>query len=207
MESDSMDAWTANQECITILDCNIPPADEPVFSHLLHTYASETNKTIMMWMRFQPTQMDFRPDSKSSSVEEIMQHHLLSERRFFGEFLGTAEPAADLVLPAERSPKAYTDRLRELAFPRLAFFAICSSKWWLEAVPFFDVSRERIWIFWRRLLHSAHHRAQLTVYLRLLGTPVPAIYGPSADETWAAADPTNSVDAAQRKKVQPGLSH
>jgi uncharacterized damage-inducible protein DinB len=30
--------------------------------------------------------------------------------------------------------------------------------------------------------HLAHHRGQLTVYLRLLDLPVPAIYGPSADE-------------------------
>lgn len=30
--------------------------------------------------------------------------------------------------------------------------------------------------------HSIHHRAQLTVYLRQLGVPVPGIYGPSADE-------------------------
>jgi uncharacterized damage-inducible protein DinB len=31
-------------------------------------------------------------------------------------------------------------------------------------------------------MHLAHHRGQLTVYLRLNGAPVPAIYGPSADE-------------------------
>ena len=30
--------------------------------------------------------------------------------------------------------------------------------------------------------HLAHHRGQLTVYLRLNGAPVPAIYGPSADD-------------------------
>ncbi len=30
--------------------------------------------------------------------------------------------------------------------------------------------------------HLAHHRAQLTVYLRLNDIPVPAIYGPSADD-------------------------
>jgi uncharacterized damage-inducible protein DinB len=30
--------------------------------------------------------------------------------------------------------------------------------------------------------HLAHHRGQLTVYLRLTGALVPAIYGPSADE-------------------------
>ena len=32
------------------------------------------------------------------------------------------------------------------------------------------------------LNHQIHHRAQLGVYLRLLDVPVPAIYGPSADE-------------------------
>lgn len=32
------------------------------------------------------------------------------------------------------------------------------------------------------LNHSYHHRGQLSVYLRLLGVPVPSIYGPSADE-------------------------
>ena len=32
--------------------------------------------------------------------------------------------------------------------------------------------------------HWSHHRGQLTVYLRLTGVPVPAIYGPSADEAF-----------------------
>jgi uncharacterized damage-inducible protein DinB len=32
------------------------------------------------------------------------------------------------------------------------------------------------------LNHVIHHRAQLTVYFRLLGIPVPGLYGPSADE-------------------------
>jgi uncharacterized damage-inducible protein DinB len=31
-------------------------------------------------------------------------------------------------------------------------------------------------------LHLAHHRGQLTVYLRLNDVPVPSLYGPSADE-------------------------
>jgi uncharacterized damage-inducible protein DinB len=32
------------------------------------------------------------------------------------------------------------------------------------------------------LMHLSHHRGQLTVYLRLNDIPVPAIYGPSADD-------------------------
>lgn len=38
------------------------------------------------------------------------------------------------------------------------------------------------WVRTAMLSHWYHHRAQLTVYLRLLDVPVPAIYGPSADE-------------------------
>ena len=36
----------------------------------------------------------------------------------------------------------------------------------------------RSWLF----SHIIHHRGQLTVYLRMTGSPVPSIYGPSADE-------------------------
>ncbi len=43
-------------------------------------------------------------------------------------------------------------------------------------LPRFDVVRSFV------LNHSIHHRAQLGVYLRLNDVPVPAIYGPSADE-------------------------
>ncbi len=32
------------------------------------------------------------------------------------------------------------------------------------------------------LNHMVHHRAQLTIYFRLAGIPVPGLYGPSADE-------------------------
>ena len=32
------------------------------------------------------------------------------------------------------------------------------------------------------LYHTVHHRGQLSVYLRLNDVPVPAIYGPTADE-------------------------
>lgn len=35
--------------------------------------------------------------------------------------------------------------------------------------------------------HVIHHRAQLTVYYRLNGVPVPALYGPSADENSMSA--------------------
>jgi hypothetical protein len=66
-------------------------------------------------------------------------------------------------------------------------------------VPFSAAQRERIWIFWRRILHTAHHRTQLTVYLRMLDKMVPSTYGPTSDVTWMGADPTTSVESANRK--------
>ena len=39
----------------------------------------------------------------------------------------------------------------------------------------------------QNMSHFAHHRGQLTVYLRLLDIPVPSIYGPTADEGWGGA--------------------
>lgn len=127
-----------------------------------------------------------------------MRHQLLSERRFFAEFLGLPEPPAEQVLPQRNSVEDFHKRLVELALPRLAFLAGCAEQWWLASVPFFDTQRQRVWIFWRRVLHTAHHRTQLTVYLRLLGKSVPATYGPTADVSWKGADPTTTVEAAQR---------
>jgi uncharacterized damage-inducible protein DinB len=39
------------------------------------------------------------------------------------------------------------------------------------------------------LNHLIHHRAQLSVYMRLKDIPVPSIYGPSADENRIPAEP------------------
>ena len=45
------------------------------------------------------------------------------------------------------------------------------------------VNEERRYVILRdTFMHLSHHRGQLTVYLRLNNIPVPAIYGPSADE-------------------------
>jgi uncharacterized damage-inducible protein DinB len=184
---------------IAIPDKAIPAASSPAFQHLLDTYASETNKVVAVWREFSPADLDYRPHPRGSSVGEILKHQLLSERRFFGEMMGTPEPPAAEVLPVTASPLMYAERLAALAGARLIFLAGQGNDWWFERVRFFDVERERIWIFWRRVLHTAHHRTQLTVYLRLLGRAVPATYGPTADVTWRGADPTHDVDAAGRK--------
>ena len=103
-----------------IADADIPHAANPIFQHLLDTYASETNKVVAVWRCFAPMDLNFRPYPKSSTVADILKHQLLSERRFFGEFVGTPEPPANEVLPSSLELGACITRMIELARPTAA---------------------------------------------------------------------------------------
>jgi uncharacterized damage-inducible protein DinB len=182
-----------------IHETEIPRAADPANQHLLDIYASEINKVASVWRSFDDTVLDYRPHPKSTPVADIFKHELLSSRRFFGAFLGLPEPDTAAIVPDPITVDACVERLSHLARERLPHLANASRDWWHARVAFFDVERPRIWVFWRRVLHTAHHRTQLTVYLRLLNRPVPSIYGPTADVTWSGADPTRSTDAARRR--------
>ncbi|MFQ5739127.1 MAG: DinB family protein [Acidobacteriota bacterium] len=58
-----------------------------------------------------------------------------------------------------------------------------TARWRMKSGDRVVVEAPRIGVMKQILLnHAIHHRGQLTVYLRLNDIPVPAIYGPSADE-------------------------
>ena len=59
---------------------------------------------------------------------------------------------------------------------------LLTTKWSLRAGGQVVMSEPRHIVLQDTINHLAHHRGQLTVYLRLLGRPVPAVYGPSADD-------------------------
>ncbi len=186
---------------IAIPEIEIPTAAEPVFQHLLTTYGSEANKTASMWRAVPDDLLDFKPHEKTNSIRTIFVHQLLSERRFFAQFVGTSEPPVEELLPPGETPngQAYLDKYLWLVRGRLPQLAAGTTAWWLQPRQFFGgLTRERIWIFWRRVLHTCHHRTQVQTWLRLAGAHVPAIYGPSGDVKWAEADPTYSVEAAKR---------
>jgi uncharacterized damage-inducible protein DinB len=188
-------------EYVAIPDQDVPQAADPLFQHVVATYASETNKTISMWRAVPDNVLDFTPNEKTNTIGTIMVHQILSERRFFGQFLGTEEPPVEELQPPGDKPSAsaYIEKYLWLAKRRLPQFATASAEWWLTPVPFFGgLPRERIWVFWRRVLHTCHHRTQVQTWLRLAGQFVPAIYGPSGDMKWSEADPTYSVEAAKR---------
>jgi len=185
---------------IAISDADVPRAALPLFQHLVDTYASETNKTVSIWREVTDADLTFRPHPKSNTIRDIFKHQILSERRFFAQFVGIQEPPAETLLPTGDAPSvaAYIERYVDLARLRLPQFAAADETWWTHEMPFFGLNRQRIWTFWRRVLHTCHHRTQVQTCLRLAGRHVPAVYGPSGDVSWDGADPTNSVEAAKR---------
>jgi uncharacterized damage-inducible protein DinB len=54
--------------------------------------------------------------------------------------------------------------------------------WRLLAGGNLAFEQPRLHVIRDTFLHSAHHRGQMTVYLRLLGSKVPSVYGPTADD-------------------------
>jgi uncharacterized damage-inducible protein DinB len=189
-------------EFTAIPNAEVPRAAEPAFQHVVATYASEANKTVGVWRAVPDDRLDFRPHEKTNTIRMILAHQLLSERRFFAQFVGTEEPAVEELLPPGESPdtQGYIDKYLWLVRRRLPQLAQGTTAWWLEGRPFFSgLERERIWVFWRRVLHTCHHRTQVQAWLRMAGhEPVPAIYGPSGDVQWGEADPTYSLEAAKR---------
>ncbi|WP_406696279.1 DinB family protein [Singulisphaera sp. Ch08] len=195
-------------EFVAIPEVDAPVAADPVFQHLITTYVSETNKTVGVWRAIPDDLLEFKPHVKVNTIRAILIHQVLSERRFFAQFVGTEEPPVNDLLPPGDSPTvtAYIDKYVGLAKARLPQFAAASAGWWLEERPFFGgLMRQRIWTFWRRVLHTCHHRTQVQTWLRMANAPLtPAIYGPSGDVSWDEADPTYSLEAADRGAGKSG---
>jgi hypothetical protein len=70
---------------IAIPDADVPQAVEPIFQHVVTTYASEANKTVSVWRSVPDNLLDFKPHEKTNPIRTILVHQLLSERRFFAQ--------------------------------------------------------------------------------------------------------------------------
>jgi uncharacterized damage-inducible protein DinB len=149
------------------------------FDFLAETYATERLKTLTTWSLFTEGDLAHRPAPKSRSVREQMVHQCLSEDGWFGKMLGLAIDLAPL--PAAETRDAFLGHYAEASRRRLVLLAGQPASWFEETATFFDVPRSRAWILLRRIAHSAHHRGQLTVSLRLLGRSLYSTYGPTAD--------------------------
>lgn len=148
------------------------------YRFLLEAYETEILKITGIWSAFPDQAMDFRPSSKARTVREQMEHQVQSESRWMATMLGvdTGDPN-----PETRTGHAFVAKYAADARQRLEILRSKPDSWWQEETNFFEVVRTRAWVMMRRINHSAHHRGQLVVYLRLLGLRVPSVYGPTAD--------------------------
>lgn len=157
---------------------------------LLLEFDEEAKKTRAMLERV-PLKADYTPHSKSMPLGKLAPH--VAELGAFGlDILTTPELDFGSGPPRERVPfesaaqlvKAFDDGAAKV---RAALKSTPDDAWtqpWklsFKGKPIFNGSR---FLAYRQMFlnHLVHHRAQLGVYLRLNDTPLPATYGPSADD-------------------------
>ena len=152
------------------------------YSFLVDTYASERLKTLNVWSMFQDDNLNVRPHprlARDRTPREHMVHQCMSEDKWFTTMFGL--DVGGRPLPAEETRLAFIRRYAEDSGKRLARLQEQDEGWWAREVAFFDTTHSRAWIMVRRIAHTAHHRAEQTTLLRLLGRPVHSVYGPSID--------------------------
>lgn len=149
------------------------------YDFLVESYGTERLKTLSVRSQVPDARMELRPEPRARTAHEHMVHQCVSEDTWMRTMLGvgTSRPA----LPAEERRSAFLAHYAAASAERLAALAAMTDGWFEDAAAFFDVTRSRAWILTRRLTHSAHHRGQLTTYLRLWGEPLYSTYGPTAD--------------------------
>jgi uncharacterized damage-inducible protein DinB len=148
------------------------------FDFFADTYDTERLKTLTVWSQIPDERLRFRPEARARSPLEHMVHQCLSEEAWMRTMLGIDAGAA---MPAEETRSSFIRHYAAVSAVRLAALREKVDDWFLEPVTFFDVTRSRAWVLTRRLTHSAHHRGQLTAYMRLWGQPLFSTYGPTAD--------------------------
>jgi uncharacterized damage-inducible protein DinB len=133
-----------------------------------------------------PEGATYRPDPKARTAREIAWLMVreeaalvegLEKSSFGWEEVPAPATVGEVQADYERQHDALTKRLHAIPAAR-----------WEEQMPFLwgghevmrDTGYEMAWGF---LLDQIHHRGQLSTYLRPMGAKVPAIYGPSADES------------------------
>jgi uncharacterized damage-inducible protein DinB len=163
----------------------------PLIDSLLPEFDREMGLTRRALERVPDGQFDFRPHPTSVTLGRLAEH--LTEMPLWATTtLTQSDLEATLQRPAGYKPPATRADV-------LALFDGClktaraslvnktdgelAAPWTLKnngkevfTMPKFAVMRNFV------LNHMIHHRGQLVVYLRMLGVPVPSIYGPSGDE-------------------------
>jgi uncharacterized damage-inducible protein DinB len=153
-------------------------------AHFLKTWKKEAAATRAVLSRI-PEGSDYRPDPKSRTAREIAwlivrEEILLADGFEKGtlEWVEAAVPSTmkEVLDTYDRHHGEATGKLEQTDDAR-----------WSGRIPFLFQGQEVMnepggETAWGFLLDIIHHRGQLSTYLRPMGSTVPQIYGPSADE-------------------------
>ena len=161
----------------------------PLVDALLPEFDSEMTRTRKVLERVPDDKRDWKPHPKSFSLGALATH-VATLPTWGSETLNRSELDVGgtpplTALPSTNDILAAFDR--NVAAARTALIgktdAELAGMWSLRhsGRTLFTMPKTAVWRSFV-VSHLIHHRAQLTVYLRLLDVPVPAIYGPSADE-------------------------
>jgi uncharacterized damage-inducible protein DinB len=162
----------------------------PIINHLLSELDTESLTTVRVLERVPDEKLEWAPHERSMTIGRLASHlaaiPALVENRMRAGFLDiaaarpTTEPPVGTAAIVQRfrdnvaSTRVYLEGLSDEALKEP--FELRRGEAVLRSFPKIGVVRAIL------LNHSYHHRGQLSVYLRLLDVPVPAIYGTSADE-------------------------
>lgn len=163
---------------------------------LLAEFDEEVKKTRATLERVPQGKGDFAPHTKSMPLGRLAPH--VAELAGFGLSVLTT-PALDFgggeytPLPFESAEQLVRVFDEGAAKVRQALATTSDAAWsenWklsFSGRTLFDGPR---FVAYRQMFlnHIVHHRAQLGVYLRMNNAPLPATYGPSADETLGFAN-------------------
>jgi uncharacterized damage-inducible protein DinB len=157
---------------------------------LLSEFDHEMAVTRKVLERVDASQFDWQPHEKSMSLKRLAVH--VAEVPSWGASI-LCDSVYEMA-PGSHTPSpcaslaellAIFDGLLAKLRPILAAKtdAEFAGTWTLKANGTETFTMPRV-AAWRLLImnHMIHHRGQLSVYLRMTGSKVPSIYGPSADE-------------------------
>ena len=138
---------------------------------------SQTTRTVLARI---PEGSQYRPDPKSRTAQEIAWQIVCEEIMLIDALeSGTAQwsPA-----PTPESMKAIAETYAKQSEAIAERLTRLPDARWDGTLDFFGKQRPASPMAWSFLFDIVHHRGQITTYLRPMGSTVPQIYGPSADE-------------------------
>jgi uncharacterized damage-inducible protein DinB len=162
----------------------------PINELLLPEFDEEIKKTRTMLERVPEDKKDFAPHAKSMPLNKLAPH--LAQLAGFGLTILTTP---ELDFATTKFPPVPFDSAAQLvktfeegaAKVRVALESTPDEAWtqpWKLSFGDKTIFSGTRFLAYRQMFlnHLVHHRAQLGVYLRLNEKPVPATYGPSADD-------------------------